>query len=194
MKLFKCGTCDKILEEKYVSKHPASKITWLNVKQARNHDKEEKIDQLSDDEEKKKEEESRKAEEHEKEKEEKLKKIKDFLRELDDDQLMAELEKIEAELDELQKEKDELASKRSKSASLETLGTEPYGDNGVSGDHIFTGLSTSKKQNYSVLLLEPFESVTHSGDRLLMRLGSTDSDSVSDTSGDELLKSLGSVD
>jgi len=168
MRLFKCGECNKILEEKFISKHPQSKITWLN---AEDEEKEKKVDELQE-----------KANEDEIKKQKRIEADKDEIRKLDDDQLMALLEKMSLELDELQKqkldpEKDE--QKKSKSGSLEMLG--------VNND-------THKISNYSVLTLEPYHDRKTSGDELLIRLGSRDDQTAGNSKDDDLLRSLGSRD
>ncbi len=178
MKFFKCGTCDKILEEKYAGNHPKSEITWYNATE--HGDKEKEIDDLQQN-------------NNEKDKKKKVNDIdtlkaklhdlEDRMKDVDDDELNDLLESLRADIDELEKIKPD-KNNQSRQASLEYLGYD-------------SSLITESKntvKRHSVLLLEPYESVTHSGDRLLIKMGSTDSDSVSDTSGDKLLQSLGSVD
>ena len=144
-----------------------------------------------------------------KKEEEKKKRLESYRAELEDmdrDELDELLESLRAEIHELRKKLNPSPDedKQSKEASLEFIAVDTYhsvindGDNAI--DKLQTLQRHRKKQSkhgvrpYNVLTFEPYESVTHSGDRLLMKMGSTDSDSVSDTSGDELLKSLGSVD
>jgi len=143
--------------------------------------------------------------------EEKKKRLESYRAELEDmdrDELDELLESLRAEIHELRKklnpETDE--DKQSKEASLEFIGVDTYHSVGKDADVAAESLTTLQNQrrrnkklknsvrSYSVLALKPYESVTHSGDRLLMKMGSTDSDSVSDTSGDKLLQSLGSTD
>lgn len=183
MKFFKCGKCDKILEDKYAINHPKSEITWYNATE--HEDKEKEIDQLqqnNNEEDKEKKDESRKAKEHEK----LVQAYRAELEDMDKDEVDDLLESLRAEIHELRKklnpETDE--DKQSRKASVEYLGY----------DSSLITKSKNAVKRYDVLLLEPYESVTHSGDRLLIKMGSTDSDSVSDTSGDELLRKLGSTD
>ena len=178
MKLFRCGKCDKILEDKYAINHPKSEITWYNATEHEERIK--KVDELQEN-----------SNEKDKEKKvddlatlkAKLHDLEEKMKDIDDDELNDLLETLRAQLEDLEKLKPD-KNKQSRQSSLEYLGYD-------------SSLITESKntvKRHSVLLLEPYESVTHSGDRLLMKMGSTDSDSVSDTSGDELLKSLGSVD
>ena len=169
MKLFKCGTCDKILEEKYVNNHPASKITWLDATEHEDRIKE--IDQMQN--------KSRRSEEDEKEK--KIEAYKAELRDLDNDELDKVLESLRAELHELKKklnpETDE--EKQERDSKLEHIGVD-------------SSLITNTR--YHVLTLDQGYRDSKSGDKLLILMGSSDSDTVTDTSGDKLLQSLGSVD
>ena len=198
MKYFQCGKCDQILEEKHVSKHPDSEITWVSVKQARDHDREEKIDQMQN--------KSRRSEEHEKEK--KIEAYKAELRDLDDDEMDELLESLRAELHELKKKLNPetgAESKMSKSAMAEFIGTDNnYHSVSIDGDieteslvalqsHRHRQKKLKHSQSYSVLTLDQGHN-TAPGDKLLYLLGSRDDDSVDDSSGDELLKSLGSTD
>ena len=92
MKLFRCGTCDKILEERYVSKHPASKITWLD---ATEH--EERINKVKEIEGKGNE------EKLEEEKKKRLESYRADLEDMDKDEIDDLLESLRAEIHELRK-------------------------------------------------------------------------------------------
>ena len=175
MKLFQCGTCDKILEEKYVNNHPASKITWLDATEHEDRIKE--IDQLQNDKEKKDEEESRKAKEHNK----MIDELKNALRKLSSQELDEEILRLSEEIEELKKQLKDLPDeeKQERDSKLEHIGLD-------------SSLITNTR--YHVLTLDQSYRDSKSGDKLLILMGSSDSDTVSDTSGDELLKSLGSVD
>ncbi len=147
-----------------------SKYYQVTYRDATDHDKEEKIKKLQEG-----------NEEEIKKKEKKLESYRAELRELDDDELNEVLESLRAELDEMkEKLKDETEEeKKEKKASLEHLGVDS---------------TVYKTKNYSVLQLKQFDHNTAPGDKLLMRLGSKDDDTTGDSSGDELLKKLGSVD
>ena len=198
MKFFKCGKCDKMLEEKYAINHPASEITWYNATQHEERIK--KVDELQEN----------KSEEDKEKKvndidtlKAKLHDLEERMKDVDDDELNDLLESLRAQLEELEKLKPD-KNKQSRQSSLEYLGVDTYHSVRKDGDDAINELQTlqihRKKKSkhgvrpYNVLTLKPYESVTHSGDRLLMKMGSTDSDSVSDTSGDKLLQSLGSTD
>ena len=150
-------------------------------------------------------------EEELKKEEEKKKRLESYRAELEDmdkDEVDDLLESLRAEIHELRKklnpDKEDEETKKSKSAMAEFIGVDNYHSAGVDVDTAVESLTTLQRhrkkklknsvKSYSVLALNPYESVTHSGDRLLMKMGSTDSDSVSDTSGDKLLQSLGSTD
>ena len=195
MRLFKCGTCDKILEERYVSKHPASKITWLD---ATEH--EERIKKVEEIEGKGNE------EKLEEEKKKRLESYRAELEDMDQDEISDLLESLRAEIHELRKklnpETDE--DKQSKEASLEFIGVDTYHSVITDGDDAIDELQTLQRHRkkklkhgvrpYNVLTLKPYESVTHSGDQLFIRLGSTDEPTKGNAKDDEFLKSLGSVD
>ena len=186
-----CNSCSKPLT--------GSKYYEVICRDARDHSREEKIDEMQN--------KSRRSEEHDKEKEERISNYKKALMALDDEELdlivenmKSKLAKLRAELENPDKEEKD---KETKQASVEFIGAETYHSVGRDVDTAAESLVTLQRhrkkklkhsQSYNVLTLEPYESVTHAGDRLLMKMGSTDSDSVSDTSGDELLKKLGSVD
>ena len=197
MKFFKCGKCDKILENKYAGNQPSSEIIWYD---ATEH--EERIKKVEEIEGKGNE---------EKLEEEKKKRLESYRADLDDmdqDEMDELISQLKAQIEELRKklnpDEEDKETKKSKSAMAEFIGVNNYHSAGVDVDTAVESLTTLQNQthrkklkysqSYSVLALKPYESVTHSGDSLLIKMGSTDSDSVSDTSGDELLKSLGSVD
>ena len=146
-----------------------------------------------------------------KKEEEKKKRLESYRADLDDmdqDEMDELISQLKAQIEELRKklnpDEEDKETKKSKSAMAEFIGVNNYHSAGVDVDTAVESLTTLQNQthrkklkysqSYSVLALKPYESVTHSGDSLLIKMGSTDSDSVSDTSGDELLKSLGSVD
>jgi len=189
-----------------------SKYYEVICRDARDHDKEERVDDLQK--EKKDEEESRRSEEHDKEKkpndiarlsekldelEKKLEKAEDLTESPEELEL---LESLRAEVHELKEQLNKDDEKQSKQA--EFIGVHNYQSASIDGDDAIDQLQTLQRYrhrqkkskhgvgSYSVLTLKPYESV--SGDSLFIKMGSTDSDSVSDTSGDKLLKSLGSVD
>ena len=149
---------------------------------ARDHDKEERIEDLKN-EEKKKEEEANeeKIRKIEEEKKKKIEAYKADLRDLDDDELDELLESLRAEIHELKNQlkpkTDE--EKKEKKASLEYLGVDS---------------PAYKTKNYSVLALEPYHDNKLSGDALLIRLGSTGDKARGNSKDDELLKSIGSRD
>ena len=202
MKLFKCGTCDKILEEKYASNHPASKITWLDATEHEERKKE--IDEMQEN-----------SNEENKEKKvndlatlkAKLHDLEEKMKDVDDPELNDLLQSVKAQLEELEKinpETDEEA-KKSKSAMAEFIGIDNnYHSVSIDGDieteslvaqqsHRHRQKKLKHSQSYSVLTLDQGHN-TAPGDKLLYLLGSRDDDSVDDSSGDELLKSLGSSD
>ena len=175
MKFFKCGKCDKILEDKYAINHPSSEITWYNATQHEERIK--KVDELqenSNDDELKKEEEKKKR----------LESYRADLEDMDKDEIDDLLESLRAEIHELRKklnpETDE--DKQSKEASLEFIGVDAYHSVGKDGDNAINELQTlqihrKKKlkhsQSYSVLTLDQGHN-TASGDSLLQRMGSVD--------------------
>jgi len=153
---------------------------------ARDHDREERIEDLNNDE-KKKEEESRKAKEHDKVIEE----LKNALRKLTSSQLEEEEEKIREEIAQLRAQLEELnpdkedEEKQEKSASLEYLGVDSYHSVGKDGDSAIEDLQTLQRQRnrkkksiqsqtYSVLTLLDQNHNTASGDSLIQRMGSVD--------------------
>ena len=146
-----------------------------------------------------------------KKEEEKKKRLESYRADLDDmdqDEMDELISQLKAQIEELRKklnpDEQDKETKKSKSAMAEFIGVDNYHSAGVDVNTAVESLTTlqihRKKKSkhgvrpYNVLTLKPYESVTHSGDRLLIKMGSTDSDSLSDTSGDKLLKSLGSVD
>jgi len=201
MKFFKCGKCDKILEKKYAINHPASEITWYDA-----DEHEERIKKVEEIEENSNEEDKKKKVNDIDTLKAKLHDLEERMKDVDDDELTDLLESLLGQMDELEKLKpDEKDKDRdTKQASVEFIGVDTYHSVRKDGDDTINELQTlqlhrkKKSKNsvrsYSVLALNPYEKETHSGDRLLMRMGSTDSDSVSDTSGDELLRKLGSTD
>jgi len=120
-----------------------------------------------------------KAEKHEK----RIEEIKKSLRKLTSQELDDELEKLTAELHELQKQlhPEEDEKKQSKQASVEFLGVDSQ-------------ISRTKQTKYSVLNYEPYHDNITSGDALLIRMGSTDDNTVGNSNGDNFLRMLGSVD
>lgn len=156
MKLFKCSTCDKILEEKYVSNHPASKITWLDASEHEDRIKE--IDELQEN---SNEEEIKKQEEKKK----KLESYKAELRDLDDDELNKILESLRAELEELkEKLKPEKETKEASRKNYDVLLLEPYQDNTKPGDELLIRLGSTDEQTKG----------NSKDDDLLKQLGSVD--------------------
>ena len=144
--MFECAGCDKVLSKDAArehTKHGGICTTAYPVRHAKDHDKEEKIDELQD--------EKKKKEEANEEEIKKIEEIKKALMLMSNDELDEELEKLQSEIDDMKKNPDE-ENKESKSA--EFLGV----DNHVS--------------KYQVLTLRPYEKETHSGDQLLHRLGS----------------------
>ena len=174
MKFFKCGKCDKILEDKYAINHPKSEITWYN---ATEHEeiRKKKVDDLqenSNEEDKEKKDESRKAKEHEK-------LIQAYRAELDDmdkDEMDELISQLKAQIEELRKklnpETDE--DKQSKQASLEYLAIGSPHHNKISGDYLMTGTTATNKSNYSALVFSQNYRDKKIGDKLLIRLGSVD--------------------
>lgn len=178
MKFFKCGKCDKMLESKYAINHPKSEITWYNATEHEERIK--KVDELQEN----------KSEEDKEKKvndlatlKAKLHDLEDRMKDVDDDELNDLLESLRADIDELEKIKPD-KDKQSRQASLEYLGY----------DSSLINKPKNSVRSYSVLALNPYESVTHSGDSLLIRLGSRDEPTKGNSKDDELLKSLGSVD
>jgi len=170
MKLFKCSTCDKILEEKFIDKHPASAITWLDATE--HEEKKKKVEEI----------EGANEEEIEEEREKHLESIRKSLRKLSSQELDEELIRLSEELKEIKKKltpTKEDEEKQERESRLEHIGLD-------------SSLITNTR--YHVLTLNQSYRDSKSGDELLILMGSSDSDSVSDTSGDELLKKLGSVD
>ena len=181
MKLFQCGTCDKILEEKYVNNHPASKITWLDATEHEDRIKE--IDQLQNDKEKKDEEESRKAKEHNK----MIDELKNALRKLSSQELDEEMLRLSEEIQELKKQLKDLPdeeTKKSKSAMAEYIGIDNSHSVGIDGDDATSELVTLQSQRhrkkkliqaqtYSVLTLTDSNDSVN-GDGLFIKQGSTD--------------------
>ena len=164
MKLFRCGKCDKMLEEKYAINHPKSEITWYNATE--HEERKKKVDDIEG-----------KGNE-EKLEEEKKKRLESYRAELDDmdhDELDKLMKSLRAEIHELRKklnpEIDE--DKQSKQASLEYLATKPQ-HNKINGDYILTGVTSPNKANYSALTYDQNYQNRKPGDKLLMRLGSAD--------------------
>ena len=171
MKFFKCGKCDKMLEEKYAINHPKSEITWYNA-----DEHEERIKKVEEIEGKGNE---------EKLEEEKKKRLESYRADLDDmdrDELDDLLQSLRAEIHELRKklnpETDE--NEQSKQASVEFIGVDTYHSVRKDGDDVINELQTlqihrKKKlkhsQSYSVLTLDQGHN-TASGDSLLQRMGS----------------------
>ena len=165
MKFFRCGTCDKILEEKYAGNHPKSAITWYNATEHEDRIKE--VDELQ---------ENSNEEKLEEEKKKRLESYRAELEDMDRDELDDLLESLRAEIHELRKklnpETDE--DKQSRKASLEYLATGSPCHNTILGDHLLTGASVTKQSNYSVLMLDQSYRDNKPGDKLLIRLGSAD--------------------
>lgn len=205
---YHCGKCDQVVSEKYAINHPKAELDYLfsvedeeleKKKSQEQKDKEKEIEELGE------------GNEEDKEKKvndlatlkAKLHDLEERMKDVDDNELNDLLESLRAQLEELEKLKPD-EGKQSKEASLEFIGVDTYHSVGKDADVAAESLVTlqrhRKKQSkhgvrpYNVLTLKPYESVTHSGDSLLIKMGSTDSDSVSDTSGDELLRKLGSSD
>jgi len=125
MRLFKCGKCKNIFDEKYADAH--EKITWLSATE--HEDKEKKVDELTD-------------EEKEKAKAKRFTADKDELRKLDDDELDKIKESLLAELDELKKDK----KKESKDASTkryDVLAYDTYNHDSQCGDELMESLGSS---------------------------------------------------
>ena len=123
-----------------------------------------------DEEKEKKVDEIAKAEEHEK-----IEEIKKALRLMSNEELDEEILKIRDELQQI-KEENQTDPKQSKSASSEFVGVDNH---------------TSK---YQILTLQPYEKETHSGDALLIKLGSKNDSIKGNSDDDKFLQSLGSVD
>ena len=122
---------------------------------------------------------SRKSEEDDKEK--MFEELKNALRKLSSQELDEEILRLSEEIEELKKQLKDLPDeeKQERDSKLEHIGVD-------------SSLITNTR--YHVLTLDQSYRDSKSGDELLILMGSTDSDRVSDTSGDKLLKSLGSVD
>jgi len=130
MKYFKCGKCDKILEKKYAGNHPHSELTWLNVIEARDHDKEERVKEL----------EKEDGNENEiKKKEEELETAKAELRKKTPEELDEILESLRAEIEELKKPKKETKEARSR---YDVLGYNQMYSASSSGDRLFQDLGS----------------------------------------------------
>ena len=212
---YHCGKCDQVVSEKYAINHPKAELDYLfsvededperKKKSQEQKDKEKEIDDLQEN-----------SNEENKEKKvddlatlkAKLHDLEDRMKDIDDDELNDLLESLRAQLEELEKLKPDPEDKDrdTKQASVEFIGVDTYHSVEKDGDVAAESLVTlqnqrnRKKQSkhgvrpYSVLTFEPYESVTHSGDQLFIRLGSTDEPTKGNAKGDEFLKSLGSVD
>ena len=173
MKLFRCGKCDKILEDKYAINHPSSEITWYDATQHQERIK--KVEEIEG-----------KGNE-EKLEEEKKKRLDSYRADLDDmdkDEMDELISQLKAQIEELRKklnpETDE--DKQSKEASLEFIGVDTHHSVGKDGDVATQSLVTLQNQrhrkkklkhsqSYSVLTLDQGHN-TASGDSLLQRMGS----------------------
>ena len=163
-----CNSCSKPLR--------GSKYYEVICRDATEHeDRIKEVDELQK--EKKDEKESRKAKEHNK----MIDELKNALRKLSSQELDEEMLRLSEEIEELKKQLKDLPDeeKQERDSKLEHIGVD-------------SSLITNTR--YHVLTLDQSYRDSKSGDKLLILMGSTDSDSVSDTSGDKLLKSLGSVD
>ena len=173
MKFFRCGKCDKMLEEKYAINHPKSEITWYNATEHEERIK--KVDELqenSNEDELKKEEEKKKR----------LESYRAELEDMDKDELDDLLESLRAEIHELRKKLNPSPDedKQSKQASVEFIGVDTYHSVITDGDNAIDELQTLQRhrkkklkhsQSYSVLTLDQGHN-TASGDSLLQRMGS----------------------
>ena len=135
----------------------------------------------------------------------KLHDLEERMKDVDDNELNDLLDSIKAQLEELEKLNPDEETKKSKSAMAEFIGIDNSHSAGIDADDAIDELVTlqsqrhrNKKlkhsQSYNILTLEPYESVTHSGDELFIRLGSTDEPTKGNAKDDEFLKSLGSTD
>ena len=172
MKLFKCSTCDKILEEKFIDKHPASAITWLDATE--HEERKKKVEEIEG------------ANEDEIKKQKVLDELKNALRKLTSEELDEEKEKLRdeiaklrAQLEELNPEDKDKDTKQERDSRLEQIGYDS---------------SLITKSSYSVLALEPYYDNKVSGDELFIKLGSTGSQTKGNTKADKFLQSLGSTD
>ena len=176
MKLFRCGKCDKILEDKYAINHPSSEITWYD---ATEHEeiRKKKVDDLQEN----------SNEDELKKEEEKKKRLESYRADLDDmdrDEMDQLITQLKAQIEELRKklnpETDE--DKQSKEASLEFIGVDTYHSVGKDADVAAESLVTLQNQrhrkkqlkhsqSYSVLTLDQGHN-TASGDSLFQRMGS----------------------
>lgn len=181
MKLFKCSTCDKILEEKYVSNHPASKITWLNATE--HEERKKKVDDLQEN----------KSEENKEKKvndlatlKAKLHDLEEKMKDIDDDELNDLLESLRADMDELEKLKpnEQNKDRDTKQASVEFIGVDTYHSVRKDGDDAIDELVTlqsqrhrNKKlkhsQSYNVLTLTDSNDSVNA-DELFIKQGSAD--------------------
>lgn len=174
-----CNSCSKPLT--------GSKYYEVIYRDARDHDKEKRIDDLSNDKEKKDEDESIKAEEHDKEKEERISNYKKALMALDDEELDLIIENMKSKLaklrTELENPDEEEKEKQSKSA--EFIGVHNYQSVSIDGDDAIDQLQTLQRhrykhkklkhsQSYSVLTLDQNHNESKRGDSLLQRMGSVD--------------------
>ena len=197
-----------------ITKDQDERIKLLQ-KIANDKDKEEKIEELEqgNEEDKEKEIDDLGENSNEKDKEKKvsdvatlkgkLHDLEERMKDVDDSGLNNLLESLRAQLEELEKIKPD-KDKQSKQALLEFIGVDTYHsvrkDADVAAESLVTLQRNRKKQSkhgvrpYSVLALKPYESVTHSGDQLFIRLGSIDQPTKGNAKDDQFLKSLGSVD
>jgi len=120
------------------------------IKSARDHDKEKRVDEIQGD---------ANQETIDKEKQKKLESYKAELREMDDDELQEVLESLRAELDDLKNKNKEDTNKDSRAASRREM----------------IGLNNEASQpRYSVLMLDTHTTNGTNGDELLQRMGSRD--------------------
>lgn len=148
-----CNLCSKPLKD--------SKYYEVICRDATEHDREERIDDLENKNKEKKDEESRKAKEHEK----LIEAYKADLKDLDDDELDKILESLRAELEELkEKLKPEKETKEASRKNYDVLLLEPYQDNTKLGDGLLIKLGSTDEQTKG----------NAKDDDLLKQLGSVD--------------------
>ena len=130
MKFFRCGKCDKMLEEKYAGNHPKSEITWYNATEHEERIK--KVDELQENSDKDKPKKDKvndidtlKAKLHD---------LEERMKDVDDDELNDLLESVRAQLEELEKPKKE--TKEAQRKKYDVLAYEQYNSVSYSGDKL----------------------------------------------------------
>ena len=127
---YHCGECDTVVDAKYAKNHPKGKLSYLFA----TDDKEKKIDDIAEDE--------------DKEKEEELTALKAELRGKSHEELDKMKEDLKAQIEELRKKMDDEEDNKSKEAKRKKYSVLGYDNaafnyNAVAGDWILKDLGST---------------------------------------------------